>query len=399
MFESLEKLQPDPILGLIAAYRDDPRDTKVDLGAGVYRTEQGHTPVLDSVKAAERILLDTQDSKTYTGSEGEARFNALMQDVIFGADHPVIRDGRVWTIQTPGGSGALRIAAWLLLRAEKSKRVWVTDPTWANHIPLLGSAGLELNTYPYYDPATGGIRFDAMLEALAAIPEGDTVLLHASCHNPTGADLSTEQWHEVADLLERRRLLPFLDMAYQGFARGLDEDVAVLRAYAERFGEMLVASSCSKNFGLYRDRVGGLSVITENPEAAAASWSQAVNIVRRVYSVPPNHGASVVGTILDDAELRAGWVSELDAMRDRLNDNRRKLADALAARTQARDFSHLPRGFGMFSLLGLTGDEVQRLKDEFAVYMVGSSRINIAGVSTGNLDYLADAITQVCTTS
>ena len=399
MFESLDKLQPDPILGLIAAYRDDARDQKVDLGAGVYRTEQGHTPVLDSVKSAERIMLETQDSKTYTGSEGEARFNALMQDVIFGADHPVIRDDRVWTIQTPGGSGALRIAAWLLLRAEKSKRVWVTDPTWANHIPLLGSAGLELKTYPYYDATTGGIRFDKMLEALEEIPEGDTVLLHASCHNPTGADLSAEQWHAVADVLERRRLLPFLDMAYQGFARGLDEDVAVLRAYAERFGEMLVASSCSKNFGLYRDRVGGLSVVTETADAAAASWSQAVNIVRRVYSVPPNHGASVVGTILDDADLRATWVNELDAMRQRLNENRRKLADALAARTQARDFSHLPRGFGMFSLLGLSGDEVQRLKDEFAVYMVGSSRINIAGVSTGNLDYLADAITQVCTTS
>lgn len=399
MFESLEKLQPDPILGLIGAYRQDPREQKVDLGAGVYRTEAGHTPVLASVKAAERILLETQDSKTYTGSEGEARFNTLMQDVIFGAEHPVIRDERVWTVQTPGGSGALRIAAWLLLRAEKSKRVWVTDPTWANHIPLLGSAGLELETYPYYDPETGGIRFDAMLEKLNQIPEGDTVLLHASCHNPTGADLSAEQWGQVADVLQARNLLPFLDMAYQGFARGLDDDVAVLRMYAERFPEMIVASSCSKNFGLYRDRVGALSVVTASSEASKASWSQAVNIVRRVYSVPPNHGAAVVGTVLDDANLRATWVRELDEMRDRLNGNRRLLADALAARSAPRDFSHLPRGFGMFSLLGLSKDEVQTLRDDYAVYMVGSSRINIAGVSQSNIDYLADAITRVCTSA
>lgn len=395
MFESLEKLQPDPILGLIAAYREDARDQKVDLGAGVYRDEAGHTPVLESVKAAEDILLRTQDSKTYTGSEGEARFNERMQAVIFGESHPVIRDGRVWTVQTPGGSGALRIAAWLLLRAEKSKRVWVTDPTWANHIPLLGSAGLELKTFPYYDAAKGGVRFDDTLAALDTIPEGDTVLLHASCHNPTGADLSPAQWQEVADVLERRRLLPFLDMAYQGFARGLDDDVKVLRAFAERFGEMIVASSCSKNFGLYRDRVGALSVVASSAEAAAASWSQAVNIVRRVYSVPPNHGAAVVGTILEDAKLRATWMGELDAMRTRLNGNRQLLADALAARSAPRDFSHLTRGFGMFSLLGLSKDEVARLRDEFAIYMVGSSRINIAGIAASNVDYLADAVTTV----
>ncbi|MEM6640821.1 MAG: amino acid aminotransferase [Pseudomonadota bacterium] len=399
MFESLEKLQPDPILGLIAAFRDDPRSDKVDLGAGVYRTENGATPVLDSVKAAERQILDTQDTKTYTGSEGEARFNALMQSLIFGEDHPAARDGRIWTIQTPGGSGALRIAAWLLLRAEKSRRVWVTDPTWANHVPLLGSAGLELEVYPFYDRETGGVRFDDMLETLERVPEGDTILLHACCHNPTGADLSASQWETVADLLERRQLLPFLDMAYQGFARGLDADVSVVRAYAERFEELIVASSCSKNFGLYRDRVGALSVITRNREAAAASWSQAVNIVRRVYSVPPNHGAAIVGTVLEQTDMRATWRDELEAMRIRLNDNRHKLAAALAARIDHRDFSHLPRGFGMFSLLGLSQDEVDRLRDDFAVYMVGSSRINIAGVSAANVDYLADSIASVCATT
>ncbi|MFK7887356.1 MAG: aromatic amino acid transaminase [Gammaproteobacteria bacterium] len=397
MFESLDKLQPDPILGLIGAYNKDPRPEKVDLGAGVYRTEQGETPVMAAVKDAEKILFETQASKTYTGSEGEARFNELMQAQIFGADHPCIRDNRVWTIQTPGGSGALRIAAWLLLRAEKSKTVWVSDPTWANHIPLLGSAGLELKTYPYYDATTGGIRFDEMLAALEQVPSGDTVLLHAFCHNPTGADLSAEQWHAVADVLERRKLLPFLDMAYQGFAGKLEEDVVVLRALAERFDEMIVASSCSKNFGMYRDRVGALSVVTKTAAASQASWSQAVNIVRRVYSVPPNHGAAVVATILGDATLRPKWVSELDAMRERMIGNRQALADALAAGPADRDFSHLPRGNGMFALLGLTQDEVLRIRDQYGVYMVGSSRINIAGVSQSNLEYLAAAVASVCT--
>lgn len=396
MFETLEKLQPDPILGLIGAYNKDPRPEKVDLGAGVYRTEQGETPVVAAIKDAEKRLLDTQTSKTYTGSEGEARFNELMQAMIFGADHTCVRENRVWTIQTPGGSGALRIAAWLLLRAEKSKTVWVSDPTWANHIPLLGSAGLELKTYPYYDKATGGIRFDQMLAALEQVPEGDTVLLHACCHNPTGADLSREQWRAVADLLQRRRLLPFLDMAYQGFAGELDEDVVVLRELAERFDELIVASSCSKNFGLYRDRVGALSVVTKTAEASQASWSQAVNIVRRVYSVPPNHGAAAVAIILGDKALRAKWMVELTQMRERMMGNRRALAGALAAGPADRDFSHLPRGFGMFSMLGLTQDEVQRIRDEFGVYMVGSSRINIAGVSEANLEYLAGAIASVC---
>ncbi len=396
MFESLEKLQPDPILGLIGAYNKDPRAEKVDLGAGVYRTEQGQTPVVAAIKDAEKRLLDTQTSKTYTGSEGEARFNELMQAMIFGADHPCVRENRVWTIQTPGGSGALRIAAWLLLRAEKSKTVWVSDPTWANHIPLLGSAGLELKTYPYYDKATGGIVFDQMLAGLEQVPEGDSVLLHACCHNPTGADLSREQWKAVADLMERRRLLPFLDMAYQGFAGELEDDVVVLREFAERFDELVVASSCSKNFGLYRDRVGALSVVTKTAAASQASWSQAVNIVRRVYSVPPNHGAAAVAIILDDEALRTKWIAELTHMRERMMGNRQALADALAAGPADRDFSHLPRGFGMFSMLGLSKDEVLRIRDEFGVYMVDSSRINIAGVSKANLEYLAGAIAGVC---
>ncbi|MFK8017972.1 MAG: aromatic amino acid transaminase [Gammaproteobacteria bacterium] len=396
MFETLETLKPDPILGLIGAYREDPRPQKVDLGAGVYRDEMGETSVLTAVKAAEKLLLETQTTKTYTGSEGEAGFNTLMQAHMFGADHPAVKDDRVWTIQTPGGSGALCVAASLLLRAKKSHRVWVSDPTWANHIPLLGSAGLELKTYPYYDKTSRSIRFNAMLDALNVIPRGDTVLLHASCHNPTGADLTSEQWQQVADVLERRQLLPFLDMAYQGFAGTVEQDVVVLRAFAERFEELILASSCSKNFGLYRDRVGALSVVARSAAESAASWSQAVNIVRRNYSVPPNHGAAVVATILDDPALRTQWIAELDAMRARLSHNRRALAEALAAGPAQRDFSHLTRGFGMFSLLGLEQEEVARIRSEYGVYMVGSSRINIAGVSEANLPYLADAIAAVC---
>lgn len=396
MFESLEKLQPDPILGLIAAFAADPRDDKVDLGAGVYRDEAGGTPVLAAVKEAERRLVETQSTKTYTGSEGEARFNEAMQALILGDTHPAVESGRVWTIQNPGGSGALRVAAWLLMRASKSRRVWVSDPTWANHTPLLGSVGLELQTYPYYDPSTHGVRFDEMLAGLGQIPEGDTVLLHASCHNPTGADLTPAQWDAVADVLERRRLLPFLDMAYLGFAGTLDEDVRIVRRWFERFDELILASSCSKNFALYRDRVGALTVLSKNRATAEASWSQAVNIVRRIYSVPPNHGAAVVATILGDEALRARWIEELDTMRERLFANRRSLVEALAAKDTPRQFSHLAGGFGMFSMLGATPEEVARLRDEFGVYMVGSSRINIAGVTGANVDYLANAIASVC---
>lgn len=396
MFESLEKLQPDPILGLIAAYQSDKRPNKIDLGAGVYRDAAGATPVLGAVKAAERQLLETQTSKTYTGSEGEARFNVQMQALLLGDRHPAQLDGRAWTIQTPGGSGALRVAAWLLMRSNQSRRVWVSDPTWANHTPLLGSVGLELKTYPYYDKVSNSIRFDDMLTALDQIPEGDTVLLHASCHNPTGADLTPAQWDAVADALERRRLLPFVDMAYLGFAGTVDEDTVVVRRLAERFDEMILASSCSKNFGLYRDRVGALTVLSPNRDVADASWSQAVNIVRRIYSVPPNHGAAVVASILEDPALRAQWIKELDTMRDRLRDNRHALCQALAATDTPRAFGHIANGFGMFSILGATPQEVARLRDEFAVYMVGSSRINVAGVSATNVNDLAAAIAKVC---
>ncbi len=396
MFESLEKLAPDPILGLIAAYNEDSRADKVDLGAGVYRDEAGDTPVLRSVKAAEAVVLDTQASKTYTGSDGAADFNQHMQALLLGADHPAVRDGRAWTIQTPGGSGALRVAAWLILRARENARVWVSDPTWANHIPLLGSTGLQLETYPYYDVSTRGIRFDDMMAALKAVPNGEIVLLHATCHNPTGADLEQAQWDAVADLMEEKSLLPFFDMAYLGFAGPLEEDAANVRRFAERFPEMILASSCSKNFGLYRDRVGALTVVSSSSANAEASWSQAVNIVRRIYSVPPNHGASVVATILADESLRTQWIGQLDAMRARLQGNRRALTEALAGVDTGRDFSHVAAGFGMFSILGLSQEEVGRIRDEFGVYMVSSSRINVAGISRANIDYLVKAIAGVC---
>jgi aspartate/tyrosine/aromatic aminotransferase len=395
VFETLETLKPDPILGLIAAYREDPRDGKVDLGAGVYRDEHGATPVLASVKAAERIILDSQVSKTYTGSEGETRFNTLMQNLLLGASHPAA--DRAWTIQTPGGSGALRVAAWLILRSREDARVWVSDPTWANHIPLLGSTGLTLETYPYYDGERHTIRFDDMLAALRDMPSGDIVLLHGSCHNPTGAELSSSQWDQVADLMHERGLLPFFDTAYLGFANPLAEDSVNLRRFAERFPEMILASSCSKNFGLYCDRVGALTVISADKKAAAASWSQAVNIVRRIYSVPPNHGAGIVATILGDDTLRAQWSGELDAMRARLDGNRNLLVDALGSVLPERDFSHLRRGRGMFAILGVDKDQVARLRDEFAIYMVDSSRINVAGVSEENAGYLADAVARTLT--
>lgn len=392
MFENLQALPADAILGLIAEYRDDPREEKIDLGVGVYRIADGRTPVLDAVKQAEQRLVDSQQSKAYIGTAGAADFNAAMQKLTFGdaADAP-----RLTTLQAPGGSGSLRVAAGLLLRAKKKPAVWVSEPTWNNHVPLLGGAGLELKPYPYYDTDRHVIDIDAMLDGLARIPAGEIVLLHACCHNPSGLDPTREQWLQIAEVVVERELVPFIDMAYQGFAIDLDEDPFVIRHLADRVPEMLVVNSCSKNFGLYRDRVGTLSVLTDSPAACAAVASQLSNIVRTIYSVPPDHGAAVVATILGDRQLTARWHEELAQMRDRLQHMRVLLNDALIEAAPERSFAHLVRANGMFCFLGLTEAQVDRLKKDHGVYMVGSSRINVAGITPDNVTRLADAIAAV----
>jgi aspartate/tyrosine/aromatic aminotransferase len=392
LFESLERLPPDAIIGLIGEYQQDPRDTKVDLGIGIYRNERGETPVLDVVKQAERRLVESQTTKSYIGSAGPADFNEAMRDMTFAGSVP---NDRVAMLQTPGGSGSLSVAAGVALRARAGATLWASGPTWANHVPLLGGAGLEMKTFEYYDADTHSLRLHAMLDSLRRIPRGDLVLLHACCHNPTGIDPDESEWRAIADVIIERELLPLVDVAYQGFATDLDTDAFVIRHLAQRVPEMIVCNSCSKNFGLYRDRVGALLIMTQDSATGDIVQSQANNYVRTIYSMPPDHGAAVVAMILNDDAMRADWYAELNQMRDRLRDMRALLHDALGVNVPGRDFSHIVRANGMFSFLGISEEQVERMKKDHGVYMVGSSRINIAGITADNVTHIAESVAAV----
>jgi aspartate aminotransferase len=395
VFETLKPLPPDAILGIMTLFRADPHASKIDLSVGVYQDEQGRTPVLASVKRAEQAMLEKQDSKTYVAIAGNASFNRGIEEVLYGKDHPALKAGRVATVQTPGGSGGLSIAGHLVARARPGARIYVSDPTWPNHQPLLKVSGLQLDTYPYYDYAQHRVDFDPMLARLDKASAGELVLIHGCCHNPCGADLSREQWHALTELCERRGLVPFIDIAYQGLAEGLDEDAYGVRLMAERLPEVVVVTSCSKNLGLYRERVGAASVVSANAEAAKLAAANAANVARGIYSMPPDHGAAIVSQILGDATLRAQWIKELEEMRGRLNGLRKLLVDKLAARKTPMDFSFIAKERGMFSFLGITKEQVIRLREEFHVYMVESSRINIAGINHSNVDRVADSIAAV----
>lgn len=392
MFESLPAAPADAILGLIVEHNKDTRENKIDLGVGVYKTPDGNTPVLTSVKKAEKLLLDSQTSKAYIGSAGAADFNQAMLKLTYGAD---VDQSRFASLQTPGGSGSLRIAAALILEADHRKTVWVTEPTWANHVPLLGKAGVILKPFPYYDAARCALDESAMLEALAEVPRGDIVLLHACCHNPSGVDPTREQWQAIADIIVERELIPLVDMAYQGFGDGLEDDAFIIRHLKERVPEMIVCNSCSKNFGLYRDRVGAISIMLENKDQVLAIQSQANTIVRTLYSMPPDHGAAVVSLILNSQTLTAEWHAEVDAMRARISGMRMLLHDTLLTAAPGHDFSHLARAKGMFCFLGISALQVEQLKKDHGVYMVNSSRINVAGITESNVDHLAASIAAV----
>ncbi len=394
MLEHLDRLAPDPILGLMAAFRADSDPRKVDLGVGVYRDERGETPVMQAVRDAERAVLERQTTKTYVAPAGNAGFNEAMRRLALGDGSPLARSERVCAVQAPGGCGALRLGAELIRVARPEAVVHVSNPTWANHVPLLSGCGLKLERYPYFDAVSGGVAFEAMLSALEALPPRSVVLLHASCHNPTGADLEEAQWRTLGAVLERRGLLPFIDMAYQGLGRGLAEDAYGLRLLAEQLPEALIAVSCSKNFGLYRERVGCLLVVGQSGAAAEATLSQLVRIARGLYSMPPDHGAAIVAEILSEEPLRAAWQRELAAMRARIVQLRTATAAALAAACPRKDFSHLVRQRGMFSYLGLDKDTVRRLREAHHLYMTDDSRINIAGLRPENIPYFAQAIAQ-----
>lgn len=395
MLESLEKLAPDPILGLTAVYNEDSNPKKVNLGVGVYQDEDGNTPVFAAVKQAEAIWYEQENTKAYIAQPGFADFNSNLIPHVFGSDHAAVQDSRLISVMAPGGSGALRIGAELTNRAVEGATLWVSTPTWGNHIPLLGSAGLSIKEYPYYDASTHGLQFDAMLDTLKQAGKNDVVLLHGCCHNPTGVDLSPEQWDAVAELAQQRGFLPFIDTAYHGLGEGLDEDAYGIRKIASLVEDMIVVYSCSKNFGLYRDRIGATMVLGKNREAAEASSSHLTNIARQMYSMPPAYGGAIVKIILQDETLYTSWKAELDQMRERINGLRVVFADALAEKGATTDFSFIKDQYGMFSFLGITKDQIQRLRDEYSIYLVGSSRINVAGISSKNIDYLTDAIISV----
>ena len=395
MFESLKPVAMDPILGLMAAFRADDRTTKIDLGVGVYMNDQGHTPVMASVKEAEAQLMQLETTKSYQGIAGDPGYNQHMLELLFGPEHSILSSGRVKTIQAPGGSGALRVGAEVIQRARPESKLWVGVPTWPNHIPLLGSAGFEIKEYPYYDRDTKQINADAMMETLRQVPAGDMVLLHGCCHNPTGADLTRAQWDLIADLALERGFIPFIDTAYQGLGDGLDEDAYGLRMMADRLPELLVASSCSKNFGLYRERTGSITFIAENAKQADIVASQAMSVARQIYSMPPAHGALIVSLILGDAALRANWETELTEVRSRIQSMRTLLTDSIQNNAAGVDFSHVQQQKGMFSFLGLNTDQLDQLRNEFGIYIVSSSRVNLAGINSSNIGYLSSSILSV----
>jgi aspartate aminotransferase len=391
LFQQLEQLASDSILGLMAKYRADPFKQKVDLGVGVYRDLSGNTPILNCVRTAEREVLAAQTTKSYVGAAGREEFNSALEELVLGPAHPTRRDRRARTLQTPGGCGGLRVGAELIKAAAPDAVVHLSDPTWGNHAPLLGGCGLKLERYPYYDAATHELRFEAMLQRLQAASAGDAVLIHACCHNPTGADLSPAQWQAVTDLLERRGLVPFLDLAYQGFGASLDADAAAVRMVVERVPEALIAVSFSKNLGLYRERVGGLIAVSENAARADAVQSHMLHIARSIYSMPPDHGAAIAARIFAQPPLRREWIQELDAMRTRIQDMRSLLAQRLQEVTGDNSFDFIRTQHGMFSLLGVSRDAVERLREKHHIYMTADSRMNLAGIMPDNVAYVAEA--------
>lgn len=395
MFNSLIAMPADPILGLLTQYREDTHPQKVDLGVGVYKDPTGVTPILSCVKKAEKFRLDTETTKVYIGPTGSPQFNTLMTELAFGANHSAILANRIRTVSTPGGTGALRVAGDFIKRCNPNAVLWVSDPTWANHIGLFEAAGITVKTYPYYDYDSKSLKFDEMLAALSQVSPDDVVLFHACCHNPSGMDLTTEQWDKVVALTKEQGFTPLIDMAYQGFGDGVDIDAYGVRQMAAAVDSMILCSSCSKNFGLYRERIGSCSVIAKDANTANVAQSVLLYVVRCLYSMPPAHGAAIVETILGSAELTQEWLDELKVMRDRINGNRAILVDKLKANGVDRDFSFIARQKGMFSFLGVNPEQVVRLQKEFSIYMVGSSRISIAGISEDNVDYLAQSIAKV----
>ena len=384
LFDTLEEQSSDSLLQLIQLCNADPRPGKIDVGVGVYRDAAGGTPILRAVKAAEKILLETQQTKSYLGSQGDVRFVELIREIVFG--EAGAGDDRIVGVQTPGGCGALRLGAELIVKANPAARIFVGQPTWPNHGPLIACAGVEMVTTPYYDRASQSIAFDAMMDALDGARPGDLVLLHGACHNPTGADLSLDQWRAIADLVARRGIVPFVDLAYQGLGNGLEADAEGTRLVVEAADQALIAQSCDKNFGVYRERTGSLFVKASSARGAGVVMGNLLSLARTMWSMPPDHGAAVARVVLDDPALRADWRAELDEMCGRIR--------AIRARLAAADprLAYIDRQNGMFSMLPLSKDQVLALRRESGIYMADSARINVVGLSDESVDRFAAAI-------
>jgi aromatic-amino-acid transaminase len=398
MFERIPTASPDPIFGLSEAFRADPRAGKINLGIGVYRDEQGRTPVLASVKEAEARLLDEQTSMSYLAIEGTEAYGRAVQTLLLGDSSEVIASGRVLTAHTPGGTGALRVAGDLLRDQWPDTKVWMPDPTWANHHQVFEAAGLAIRQYPYFDRQRNRVDFGAMLAAVEDIPQGDVVLLHGCCHNPTGADLTPDQWRTLARRLKELGLLPMVDLAYQGFAVGLEADVEGLQALCKEVPEAIACSSFSKNFALYNERVGALTIVASTADAVDAITSQVKLRIRSTYSNPPAHGGAIVTTILGDSSLRRGWEEELSGMRQRIQAMRQLFVASLderAVRLSSEGNDFLLHQFGMFSFSGLTEHQVAQLREDHAIYVVGSGRVNFAAMTHENVPRVCDAIAAV----
>lgn len=392
MFHTLKPVPPDPLLGVTEAFRADPSPAKIDLGVGVYRDASGQTPVMAAVRTAEQRMLAKQATKAYVGPAGNRPFAEALAKLTLGDGHPVITAKRVASLQAPGGSGALRLAAELLKLSGYAGAVHVSDPTWANHIPLMAGAGLATAKYPYYDVATGGVQVGRLLETIDALAEGSVVLFHASCHNPTGADLKPADWQQIVAVLARRKLVPLVDLAYQGLGQGLAEDAYGARLLAEQLPEALIAVSCSKNFGMYRERVGVLLTVGESAERAGVAMSHMQGLARRMYSMPPDHGAAVVAEVFADPGLYQSWEAELTVMRERVNGLRRDLAAALRTAFGSARFDFVAGQAGMFSMLGLPPEVVSTLREQHHIYMAPDSRVNIAGLRAEQIPQVAAAI-------
>ena len=395
MFQHVEFYPGDPILSLVETFNQDPRAEKVNLGIGIYFDNHSRLPLLDCVRSAEIERAATAQPRPYLPMEGLAAYRSAVQNLLFEQNHPALAEKRIATIQTLGGSGALKVGADFLKRWFPEAQAYVSDPTWDNHKSIFEGAGIQTGTYPYYNPATGGVKFEEMLAFFLSLPEHSILILHPCCHNPTGVDLTPAQWDAVLEIIQTRRLIPFMDIAYQGFGDDLDSDAYAIRQAAAMGLPLLVSNSFSKNMSLYGERVGGLSVVCPSTEEAALVLGQLKAGVRRIYSSPPAHGGYIAAAVMNSETLRAQWENEVYAMRDRIRAMRQKLYDVLSAKVPGRDFGYFLSQRGMFSYTGLSPAQVQRLQDEFAVYLVASGRMCVAGLNEGNIDYVADAFAEV----